>query len=499
MPIPAGTQFGPYTIGNPLGSGGMGVVYEATDTRLGRVVAIKVLSAGEQDPERERGLEREGRAVARLSHAHICVLHDVGRHDGQFFLVMERLVGETLEERLRRGPLPVPEALRYAADIADALDAAHRAGILHRDLKTSNVMLTKSGPKLLDFGLAAPTAIMDNSVAGHETVTSPLSVARPGGFAGTLRYMAPERLEGRPADARSDLFAFGALFYELLSGRPAFSGNSPAAITAAILTSEPPPLEHVPPAVDQLVRRCLARNPDDRWQTAGDLGEALRLIRPQATVGSTRTLEQSRSRWPVTAIALIAAVALSLLVWVQPWVGGHGSEHGMPVIVLMDSPVPERVYDAETRREGGTNADDITDALRGLPLELHKETTSALWHREDEVLKQHPSLIMMHLSSFAEPTTDGTSGLQANAQERTRSFLGYVGLAEPRTRFVVYSRSFGTEQERQTWIADTEQRFPTLRGRVSMMHIPGDDTATFRNPETRRAVRERVSLLLNLR
>jgi hypothetical protein len=165
----------------------------------------------------------------------------------------------------------------------------------------------------------------------------------------------------------------------------------------------------------------------------------------------------------------------------------------------MDSPVPERVYDPQTRKEGGTNADDITDALRDLPVELHKETTSALWHREDEVLKQHPSLVMMHLSSFAEPTPDQTSPLQPAAQERTRSFLGYIGLAEPRTKFVVYSRSFETGREQSEWVAETERRFPALRGRVQLMHIPGHDQATFRNPEIRRAVRERVKQLLNLR
>jgi hypothetical protein len=185
-------------------------------------------------------------------------------------------------------------------------------------------------------------------------------------------------------------------------------------------------------------------------------------------------------------------------VGIAPWFRLQSPPQPTPVIVLMDSPVPERVYDPQTRKEGATNADDITDALRDLPVELHKETTSALWHREDEVLKQHPSLIMMHLSSFAEPTPDQTSPLQPNAQERTRSFLGYVGFAERGTRFVVYSRGFRTEQERSEWVAEPERRFPVLQGRVQMINIPGGDKATFRDPDTRKAVRELVKALLNL-
>jgi serine/threonine protein kinase len=255
MTIPAGARFGPYVIGKPLGSGGMGDVYEANDTRLRRSVAIKILNALDPDPERERDLEREARAVGRLSHPHICVLHDVGRHEGRFFLVMERLSGETLASRLERGALPLQQALAYASDIADALDAAHRARVLHRDLKPSNVMLTKSGPKLLDFGLAVRDVSAGDTGRTEATSTAPLSVAQPNLFAGTLPYMAPEVLEGRPADVRSDVFAFGAMLYEMLTGRRAFAAASQAALISAILTADPPPIEGLPREVHRLLRR----------------------------------------------------------------------------------------------------------------------------------------------------------------------------------------------------------------------------------------------------
>jgi Protein kinase domain len=499
MSIESGTRFGPYEIGKPLGAGGMGTVYEGTDTRLRRLVAIKVLNEHGSDPERDLSLEREARAVARLSHPHICVLHDVGRHEGQFFLVMERLSGETLAQRLARGPIPLQQAIAYAADIAGAVDAAHRAGILHRDLKPSNVILTKSGPKLLDFGLAARRVAGGHVAETETTGTLALSATAPGTFAGTLAYMAPELLEGRPADARSDVFAFGALVYEMLSGRRAFAAASPAATVSAILSGEPPPIEDLPPSVDRVLRRCLAKDPGERWQSVGDLRETLTLLPADARVGAAPATADGR-RWLWGALVVVTAVAAAL--GIGAWLRSSPAAalpSGLPVIVLMDSPVPERVYDARTRQAGGTNADDITDTLRDLPVELHKETTSALWHREDEVLKQRPALIMMHLSSFAEPTPDGTTPLQPNAQERTRSFIGYVGLAEPMTRFVVYSRGLAGENERAEWVANTERRFPAVKGRVQVLHVPGEERATFRDLQTQASVRDLVKRLLNLR
>ena len=244
MPLEPGAQLGPYEVLAPLGAGGMGEVYRAKDTRLDRTVALKVLPQHlAADPDLRQRFEREARAVSSLNHPHICALFDVGRQEGTDFLVMEYLEGETFAARLSRGPLPTEQVLRYGIEIADALDKAHRQGIVHRDLKPGNVMLTKSGAKLLDFGLAklhgaqgAPPAAMLSALA---TPAHPLT--EHGTVLGTFQYMAPEQLEAKEADARSDIFALGSLLYEMASGKRAFTGKSRASLIAAILSAEPPP------------------------------------------------------------------------------------------------------------------------------------------------------------------------------------------------------------------------------------------------------------------
>ncbi len=288
MTLAAGTKLGPYGILAPLGAGGMGEVYRARDTRLGRDVAIKVLPAHlAATPEVRARFDREARAVSSLNHPHICTLFDVGHQDGVDYLVMEHLDGETLAARLARGPLATPDLLRFAIEIAEALDAAHRAGIVHRDLKPGNVMLTKGGTKLLDFGLARATGL---GAAGADVTQSP-TVSRPltaeGTIVGTFQYMSPEQLEGGEADARSDLFAFGAVLYEMATGKRAFEGKSQASLIAAILDKDPPPISSVaplaPPALDRVVQRCLAKSPDDRWQTARDLASELKWVRDDSS------------------------------------------------------------------------------------------------------------------------------------------------------------------------------------------------------------------------
>jgi Tol biopolymer transport system component len=260
----------------------MGEVYRARDPRLERDVAIKVLPAHvAADPELRQRFEREARTLATLNHPHICSVFDVGRHDEVDFLVMEYLEGETLAQRLAKGPVPLDQVLRFGIQIADALDKAHRKGIVHRDLKPGNIMLTKSGAKLLDFGLAKlhpAGAAAGASIAA--TMTGPLT--GQGTILGTLHYMAPEQLEGGEADSRTDIFAFGATLYEMLTGRRAFEGKSQASLISAIMSSEPPPMSALqpltPPPLDQLVRTCLAKDPDDRWQTAGDVERQLKWI-----------------------------------------------------------------------------------------------------------------------------------------------------------------------------------------------------------------------------
>ena len=292
MPLSPGARLGPYEILSALGAGGMGEVYEARDTRLDRTVAVKVLSsslAGE--PQLRERFEREARTISQLNHPHICTLHDVCRlrvsdasasqGDEVEFLVMEFIEGDTLAARLERGALKIDDALKVAVEIASALDAAHRLGVVHRDLKPLNVMLTRSGSKLLDFGLAKIAAVAS---AGHGTMlpTTPPNVTAPGTVLGTFQYMAPEQLEGNEADARSDIFAFGCVLYEMVTGRKAFEAKSQATLISAILRDDPPPMATLqsmtPGALDRVVRTCLAKDADERWQTAADLKRELTWI-----------------------------------------------------------------------------------------------------------------------------------------------------------------------------------------------------------------------------
>ncbi len=226
MPLTPGTKLGPYEIVALKGAGGMGEVYRARDTRLDRTVAVKILTQGVADtPEVRQRFEREARAVSSLNHPHICALYDIGNQDGIEYLVMEYLEGETLAARIEKGPLPTADLLRYASQIADALDRAHRQGIVHRDLKPGNVMLTKSGAKLLDFGLAKGGEIFQGDVDSSPTVSQPLTTK--GTIVGTMQYMSPEQLEGKAVDMRSDIFSFGAMLYEMATGKKAFAAQEP--------------------------------------------------------------------------------------------------------------------------------------------------------------------------------------------------------------------------------------------------------------------------------
>jgi serine/threonine protein kinase len=275
-----GSRLGPYEIVGPLGAGGMGEVYKAKDTRLDRTVAIKVLPSHlSHDSDLRQRFEREARAVSSLNHPHICTLYDVGEQDGVDFLVMEYIEGETLADRLKKGPLPLDVALGYAIQIADALDKAHRAGVVHRDFKPGNIMITKPGVKLTDFGLAKmrTSAREDQALSALPTEEKPLT--EKGVILGTFQYMAPEQLEGKEADARTDIFAFGAVLYEMVTGKRAFEGKSQASLITAIMSAEPPAISSLqpmtPPALDHVVKTCLAKDPDRRWQSAGDVARQL--------------------------------------------------------------------------------------------------------------------------------------------------------------------------------------------------------------------------------
>jgi serine/threonine protein kinase/Tol biopolymer transport system component len=323
MPLVPGTKLGPYEILSPLGSGGMGEVYRARDTRLDRTVAVKILPTElSADPIRKQRFEREAKAISGLNHPHICTLFDVGNQDGTDFIVMECVEGETLATRLQKGSLPIEQALKYGVQMADALDRAHRNSIVHRDLKPGNIMLTSNGAKLLDFGLAksaAPPATLA-TMTGTRLQSAP--VTEEGAIVGTFQYMSPEQIEGREVDGRSDIFSLGAVLYEMLTGKKAFEGKSQLSVASAILDKEPEPVSvakpMTPPVLDRVVGKCLAKLPDERWQSASDLATELKWLAEGDL--STRTARVAEKRvterlgWLLSS-ALLLLVAGGLVWW----------------------------------------------------------------------------------------------------------------------------------------------------------------------------------------
>ena len=495
----------PVQILDLAGAGGMGEVYRARDVRLDRIIAVKTVGAPRgDDPDARARLSREARAIASLNHPHICAIHDVLEAEGQTFLVMEFIEGETLAARLARGPLPIAELLAVSIQTADALAGAHQKGIVHRDLKPSNVMLTSGGVKLLDFGIAK----RDAAGMSDRTITE-LQTA-PGQFVGTAPYMAPEQLEGRPVDARADIFAFGAVVFEMATGLRAFDGSSPAATVAAILSDARPQLSgRAPASLERIVAACLERDPMRRWQNASDLLLALRWAQADRVHEAGDAAPVTSRRRAGVHLAWTAALLSGVgLTW---WIAAHPAQSGpppntVPVIVLMDSPLPGRVYDARTAAAGGTNADDVTDVLRDLPVAIRKENTSAAWHREEQVVTENPDLIVSHLSCLfdsrlaGEPEGAIYEHAFRQAEERLLTFFGYVAARNPRTRFIVYSRTvFQQRGGEQGWVREQEARLTVLRGRLHAFIVPGGTGgATFRDPETGRLLRDRVTRVLDI-
>ena len=317
-----GTRLGAYEVIAPLGAGGMGEVFKARDTRLDRFVAIKMLPpALAADPARRERFEREARSVSKLEHPHICALYDVGEHEGHLYIVMQFLDGETLAEKLTKGPLSIRHTIDYAIQIADALAAAHRAGIVHRDLKPANVMITRSGAQLLDFGLARTVAL--GGPASETVPGQPATLTTAGTVLGTLYYMAPEQLDGRDVDTRADIFSFGATLYEMVTGLKAFEAESPARVMSAILRDEPARVSTLvpitPAGLDELIHTCLAKDPNDRWQNLTDVARQLRWLQSSLSggkSGSTKLpsdLFPARPRSWVRPLALTAAVIVLVL------------------------------------------------------------------------------------------------------------------------------------------------------------------------------------------
>src|SRR5260370_11228147 len=310
-----------YEIVGPLGSGGMGEVYRAQDARLGRDVAIKVLSAEfSADAVRKQRFEREAKTISSLNHPNICVLYDVGSQDGMDYLVMECVEGESAATRLGKGALPIEQVMKFGAQIAGGLEKAHRAGIVHRDLKPGTIMLTSSGAKLLDFGLAKP-ALASASLATLTAVMPAQAqspVTQEGTITGTFQYMSPEQVEGKEVDGRSDIFSLGAVLYEMVTGQKAFEGKSQLSVASAVLEKEPAPISTVkpmtPPALEHAVKRCLAKPPDERWQSASDLASVLKWITESGSQAGQpggaelRRMKGERIAWLAAILLLLAAL-----------------------------------------------------------------------------------------------------------------------------------------------------------------------------------------------
>src|SRR5579864_6025 len=332
MPLNSGTKLGPYEIQSQLGAGGMGEVYRARDTRLDRAVAIKVLASNlASSPELKQRLEREARAISSLNHPYICQLYDIGSQNGTDYLVMEFLEGETLSERLRKGAIPLPEIYKIGIAIAEALAVAHRQGIMHRDLKPGNIMLTQSGAKLMDFGLAKPlTVVSSGSTSAPPSFTAAATLSGPsplsplttaGTIVGTIQYMSPEQIEGKEADARSDIFALGTVLYEMAAGKRPFEGKSQLSLASSILEKDPDSLLVVKPetlpAFDHLVATCLQKNPEDRYESAHDDKIDLQWIagvkQPVAAPATIALVKDTRERlvWSAALIVAIVVAALS--------------------------------------------------------------------------------------------------------------------------------------------------------------------------------------------
>jgi tetratricopeptide (TPR) repeat protein len=376
MTLRPGDRLGPYEVLSIIGMGGMGEVYKARDTRLGRIVAIKTIAgAVAEDSTMRARFEREARAISILDHSNICALYDVGEAGGLHYLVMQYLEGVSLAARLKEGPLSLGEAVRYAIDIARALDAAHRQGIVHRDLKPGNVILTPTGARLLDFGLAirhfvAPTTATSTVADDSPTIGT---VTGPGHVVGTLQYMAPEQLEGSRGDARSDLFSFGAVLYEMLTGHRAFAPTARGGVMTSILSVDPPQpssqVDGIPAALDHIVKRCLAKDPDQRWQTAADVLDQLEGV---ATVPQSMASPVVRR----IAVAAVAVAALAMSVAAYWWQTRDQTEFSQATtlavlpLVMSSTDAAERAYWA-----GLTNA--ITAKLSSLPAARHLNVASA--------------------------------------------------------------------------------------------------------------------------
>jgi serine/threonine protein kinase len=419
--------------------------------------------------------------------------------------------------RLRQGSgepsIPIEETLLIFKQIAQGLEAAHEKGVIHRDLKPANIKVTPDGKvKVLDFGLAKA---MSGEAPAQEVSESPTitrDATEAGVLLGTAPYMSPEQARGKQVDKRADIWAFGCCLYDALAGRKAFGGDTISDTIAAILEREPDwqalP-STTPTSIRHVLRRCLQKQADQRLHDIADarieIEEALSEPSHHGSIAPTVQPPSSRRRTILAGLVFLAAIAAGIGLW------NLLAPKGPPVIVLMDTLAPAGVYDSNTRRNSGTNADDLNHELRDLPVALHKETVGSTWDREDQILKQQPDLILIHRSAFFhsinheldlpfedEIEEERSRRFYAFADNRLVAFLGHVGLASPKTSFLVYSRGW-TDEQRNEWTREVENRFPSLKGRVTTLRIPvGPNGASFRDTATAQLVRDYVKSILGV-
>jgi len=487
-----GKSLSHYKILEELGRGGMGIVYKAEDTKLDRTVAIKVLPSAALASEDDRArFYREAKAAAQLNHPNIATVYEINEaEDGQAFIAMEYVDGRDLKSHVSEGPFSSEVVMDYATQIAMGLQEAHEKGIVHRDIKNANIMLTRTGRiKILDFGLA--------KLAGQ------VKISKTGSTLGTAAYMSPEQARGSPVTEKSDLFSFGVVLYELLTGHLPFAGEYEAAVAYSILNAEPLPIATYAShdaGWQPIIDRSLKKDADARYQSANAMLAAIKALSNGGGKGSSGNEVIARKPHLTKSLGIAGVVGILVLLFlfvgdgnIRRYLNSFGSDNGMsePLVLMMDSHHERRVYDEETIAAGGTNADVVSDILLDLPIKRQKEAVGVGWHRDEDMLNFRPNLIIIHYSAFRQWDGEGP---------RQRLLLLLEFFAESDTKFLIYSRRdadvlrYAVEE----LILDLDQQHQGFAERVHTFALEESGVFTFRDPAVAARLKLRVKAILEL-